>query len=304
MKALFAAVPPRRSTAVDPLPAHRRQILDCHCPRQAAPLPAGVPLPVGKPPLGLCFPGTQLPWPGAAASPPGAGTPPRVPPASPPRGRRGRAGAWAGGEAPRSARPGPALPAPGPQPAPLRPVPSHPIPSRSPAGPGSSERGQRDTAMSHGARVIRTGVSSGGPAAPPPVTVASSSAGSDAELMDGGYFRSCAGMLKVAQMVRGERGWGRCRGARWGSRSPRGSFSSLPDGSGERRRAGLRPRLRAGLAPQLSQLPAGRKAHVPVAERSVAVCRKLPLRLPSAAMSTSDPTDVYEPKVAMLTFWH
>ncbi|NWV45007.1 CKLF7 protein, partial [Daphoenositta chrysoptera] len=45
--------------------------------------------------------------------------------------------------------------------------------------------------MSHGARVIRTGVSSGGPAAPPPVTVASSSAGSDAELMDGGYFRSC-----------------------------------------------------------------------------------------------------------------
>ncbi|XP_068863486.1 CKLF-like MARVEL transmembrane domain-containing protein 7 isoform X1 [Aphelocoma coerulescens] len=55
--------------------------------------------------------------------------------------------------------------------------------------------------MSHGARVIRTGVSSGGPAAPPPVTVASSSAGSDAELMDGGYFRSCAGMLKVAQMI-------------------------------------------------------------------------------------------------------
>ncbi|NXR99954.1 CKLF7 protein, partial [Oxylabes madagascariensis] len=55
--------------------------------------------------------------------------------------------------------------------------------------------------MSHGARVIRTGVSSGGPAAPPPVTVASSSAGSDAELMDGAYFRSCAGMLKVAQMI-------------------------------------------------------------------------------------------------------
>uniref|UniRef100_A0A8C9L517 CKLF like MARVEL transmembrane domain containing 7 n=1 Tax=Serinus canaria TaxID=9135 RepID=A0A8C9L517_SERCA len=39
--------------------------------------------------------------------------------------------------------------------------------------------------MSHGARVIRTGVSSAAPAAPPPVTVASSSAGSDAELMDG-----------------------------------------------------------------------------------------------------------------------
>ncbi|KAJ7399250.1 CKLF-like MARVEL transmembrane domain-containing protein 7 [Pitangus sulphuratus] len=55
--------------------------------------------------------------------------------------------------------------------------------------------------MSHGARVIRTGVSSGGPAAPPAATVASSSAGSDAELMDGAYFRSCAGMLKVAQMI-------------------------------------------------------------------------------------------------------
>lgn len=65
--------------------------------------------------------------------------------------------------------------------------------------------------MSHGARVIRTGVSSGGPAAPPAAT-ASSSAGSDAELMDGAYFRSCAGMLKVAQMVRGE--WG--GGALWG----------------------------------------------------------------------------------------
>ncbi|NXE27044.1 CKLF7 protein, partial [Ardeotis kori] len=54
--------------------------------------------------------------------------------------------------------------------------------------------------MSHGARVIRTGVSSGGPAAPP-AAAASSSAGSDAELMDGAYFRSCAGMLKVAQMI-------------------------------------------------------------------------------------------------------
>ncbi|PKU35578.1 cklf-like marvel transmembrane domain-containing protein 7 [Limosa lapponica baueri] len=52
--------------------------------------------------------------------------------------------------------------------------------------------------MSHGARVIRTGVSSGGPAGPP---AAASSAGSDAELMDGAYFRSCAGMLKVAQMI-------------------------------------------------------------------------------------------------------
>ncbi|NXS75636.1 CKLF7 protein, partial [Pandion haliaetus] len=55
--------------------------------------------------------------------------------------------------------------------------------------------------MSHGARVIRTGVSSGGPAAPPAAASSSSSAGADAELMDGAYFRSCAGMLKVAQMI-------------------------------------------------------------------------------------------------------
>ncbi|NXJ81013.1 CKLF7 protein, partial [Trogon melanurus] len=56
--------------------------------------------------------------------------------------------------------------------------------------------------MSHGARVIRTGVSSGGSPAPPAASSsASSAAGSDAELMDGAYFRSCAGMLKVAQMI-------------------------------------------------------------------------------------------------------
>lgn len=61
--------------------------------------------------------------------------------------------------------------------------------------------------MSHGARVIRTGVSSAGPAAPPSAA-ASSSAGSDAELLDGAYFRSCAGMLKVAQMVRSRSGAG------------------------------------------------------------------------------------------------
>ncbi|XP_076187240.1 CKLF-like MARVEL transmembrane domain-containing protein 7 [Aptenodytes patagonicus] len=54
--------------------------------------------------------------------------------------------------------------------------------------------------MSHGARVIRTGVSSGGPAAPQ-AAATSSSVGSDAELVDGAYFRSCAGMLKVAQMI-------------------------------------------------------------------------------------------------------
>ncbi|KAF1495226.1 CKLF-like MARVEL transmembrane domain-containing protein 7, partial [Megadyptes antipodes antipodes] len=54
--------------------------------------------------------------------------------------------------------------------------------------------------MSHGARVIRTGVSSGGPAAPQ-AAATSSSVGSDVELTDGAYFRSCAGMLKVAQMI-------------------------------------------------------------------------------------------------------
>ncbi|XP_065608208.1 CKLF-like MARVEL transmembrane domain-containing protein 7 isoform X2 [Cyrtonyx montezumae] len=54
--------------------------------------------------------------------------------------------------------------------------------------------------MSHGARVIRTGVSSAGAAAPPSVA-ASSSAGSDAELVDGAYFRSCSGMLKISLLV-------------------------------------------------------------------------------------------------------
>lgn len=120
--------------------------------------------------------------------------------------------------------------------------------------------------MSHGARVIRTGVSSGGPAAPPAAATASSSAGSDAELMDGAYFRSCAGMLKVAQMVRGERGgrrplgplgpsaragvaltpaecpvWGRVRRA---ASSSSGGGGSLP--------------VLADLAPRLSQ-PAGKE---------------------------------------------
>lgn len=57
--------------------------------------------------------------------------------------------------------------------------------------------------MSHGARVIRTGVSSAGPASTsPPAASSSASASSDGELVDGAYFRSCAGMLKVAQMVR------------------------------------------------------------------------------------------------------
>ncbi|KAM9199951.1 CKLF-like MARVEL transmembrane domain-containing protein 7 isoform 2-T2 [Mergus octosetaceus] len=56
--------------------------------------------------------------------------------------------------------------------------------------------------MSHGARVIRTGVSSAGPAATsPPAASSSASASSDGELVDGAYFRSCAGMLKVAQMI-------------------------------------------------------------------------------------------------------
>ncbi|NWU89760.1 CKLF7 protein, partial [Upupa epops] len=52
--------------------------------------------------------------------------------------------------------------------------------------------------MSQGARVIHTGVSSAGPAAP---SAAASSAGSEAELVDGAYFRSCTGLLKVAQMI-------------------------------------------------------------------------------------------------------
>uniref|UniRef100_A0A8B9BHK7 CKLF like MARVEL transmembrane domain containing 7 n=1 Tax=Anser brachyrhynchus TaxID=132585 RepID=A0A8B9BHK7_9AVES len=55
--------------------------------------------------------------------------------------------------------------------------------------------------MSHGARVIRTGVSSAGPAAPTTAASSTASAGSDGELVDGAYFRSCAGMLKVAQMI-------------------------------------------------------------------------------------------------------
>uniref|UniRef100_U3IR50 CKLF like MARVEL transmembrane domain containing 7 n=2 Tax=Anas TaxID=8835 RepID=U3IR50_ANAPP len=56
--------------------------------------------------------------------------------------------------------------------------------------------------MSHGARVIRTGVTSAGPASTsPPAASSSASASSDGELVDGAYFRSCAGMLKVAQMI-------------------------------------------------------------------------------------------------------
>ncbi|KAM7176941.1 CKLF-like MARVEL transmembrane domain-containing protein 7 [Macrochelys suwanniensis] len=51
--------------------------------------------------------------------------------------------------------------------------------------------------MSHGARVIRTGASSGAPGSsscPPPP-------GPEPGLMDGGYARSCSAMLKVAQMI-------------------------------------------------------------------------------------------------------
>lgn len=74
-------------------------------------------------------------------------------------------------------------------------------------------RGAGPAAMSHGARVIRTGVSSAGPAATsPPAASSSASASSDGELVDGAYFRSCAGMLKVAQMVR-RQGPGGCRRA-------------------------------------------------------------------------------------------
>ncbi|XP_032640041.1 CKLF-like MARVEL transmembrane domain-containing protein 7 [Chelonoidis abingdonii] len=51
--------------------------------------------------------------------------------------------------------------------------------------------------MSYGARVIRTGVSSGSPGSsscPPPP-------GPEPGLLDGGYARSCSAMLKVAQMI-------------------------------------------------------------------------------------------------------
>uniref|UniRef100_A0A8V5FYY5 Uncharacterized protein n=1 Tax=Melopsittacus undulatus TaxID=13146 RepID=A0A8V5FYY5_MELUD len=125
------------------------------------------------------------------------GVPPREPPlppfSLPPRGPcPAAAPGGERGEVLRSARPPPA-----PLPAPCQPVLSSvPVPGRAAA------RGAREGAMSHGARVIRTGVSSAGPAAPPGSTAASSSAGSDAELMDGAYFRSCAGILKVAQMLR------------------------------------------------------------------------------------------------------
>lgn len=155
--------------------------------------------------------------------------------------------------------------------------------------------------MSHGARVIRTGVSSAGPSAPPGSTVASSSAGSDAELMDGAYFRSCAGILKVAQMVRDERDGGR----------PLGPFGPLGPSacagvvlfragrslwrwrwlwlwlwlwgcpSGE---AGVAVRCCVGRGSFCLSLLAGRKEiQAPLAKRSVTVCQKPPLRLPKAA---------------------
>lgn len=63
--------------------------------------------------------------------------------------------------------------------------------------------------MSHGARVIRTGASSGAPGSsscpPPPAP--------EPGLLDGGYARSCSAMLKVAQMVR--------RGPARGAAAPR-----------------------------------------------------------------------------------
>lgn len=160
--------------------------------------------------------------------------------------------------------------------------------------------------MSHEARVIRTGVSSEGPAAPPPVTVASSSAGSDVELMDGGYFRSCAGMLKVAQMVRGERGGGRCRGSRWGPRSPRES----PDGScggasGERRRAVLgRGSVPAwplsSRSSQQDEKPTFLWQNEALPSVGSCLC---PFLMQRRALLTRQ-TDVYEPKAAVLTFCH
>ncbi|XP_063181315.1 CKLF-like MARVEL transmembrane domain-containing protein 7 isoform X1 [Chroicocephalus ridibundus] len=149
-----------------------------------------------RPPFGCPSRGSRLllPLPASPCAASAASPPRETPAASPPsRGGERRAG----GVAPRL-RPAPGSPG-APPPAPRRPVPPRPVPYRCP-GPGDGEG--RAGAMSHGARVIRTGVSSGGPAAPPAAaTTASSSAGSDAELMDGAYFRSCAGMLKVAQMI-------------------------------------------------------------------------------------------------------
>lgn len=170
--------------------------------------------------------------------------------------------------------------------------------------------------MSHGARVIRTGVSSGGPAAPP-AAAASSSAGSDAELMDGAYFRSCAGMLKVAQMVRGERGGGRPLGPLPGplpgplGPSARAGAAVTPAGcyfwrrlwrasSGGAGVAAHRPFDCCDFTPRLSQLVGRRKVRVPLVKRSVRVCQKLPLPLPMAATRTSLQPDVCEPGVTLL----
>lgn len=132
--------------------------------------------------------------------------PPR-PPARCPGAPPGRRGGYAAPlrpapPQPRAAARPPSLPFPSP------PAPPRPVSSCTPSpGPGRSRAAeQQDRAMSHGARVIRTGVSSAGPAAPP--SAAASSAGSDAELVDGAYFRSCSGMLKVAQMVRSRAGAG------------------------------------------------------------------------------------------------
>lgn len=173
--------------------------------------------------------------------------------------------------------------------------------------------------MSHGARVIRTGVSSGGPAAPP-AAAASSSAGSDAELMDGAYFRSCAGMLKVAQMVRGERGGGRPLGPLLGPLGPsaRAGAAVTPAGGYFWRRLWRASSRGAGVAahrrfdrcdftPRLSQLVGSRKVRVPLVKRSVMVCQKLPLPFPMAATRTSLQPDVCEPGVTPLarsTAWH
>lgn len=223
-----------------PLPA-RRHALRCLFPRNPAATRArpGVRLPVRNGAAGapgwsrgsttLCPPKgrscARLPGfvPGPASPArvrqhlPG-GNPPRFPRARPFRGRRpgsegGRAGrccAALGSRQPRGSAARPAWSRP------ERPTPS------SRAGRRRAER-CRQGSMSHGAQVIRTGVSSGGPAAPPAAPAAA--AGSDAELVDGAYFRSCAGLLKVAQMVRGG---GRPRGAR---ASPRAA--SCGDGCGE-----------------------------------------------------------------------
>lgn len=186
-----------------------------------------------------------------------------------------------GGEALRSALPlsGPSAP-----PRPAASVP--PVPGR------PALRGAGPGAMSHGARVIRTGVSSAGPAAPTTAASSTASAGSDGELVDGAYFRSCAGMLKVAQMVRGRTGGSRWSlrggGAGAGHRSRSGWVSVWAAGRGV---PGLPPGEVWGLRVHPSALAARHGKQQP---------QLVPQRLPEVRLAFLPPrccSDVCEPRV-------